>query len=142
VERGGEATCTFAELGNASLPAVVTEVGVTGQSGSFSVTVELAEDDARIRPGMGADVDLVVKETEDKRLELPLAAIGEDADGRHVWVVDDVAEGQGKVRRIGIETGDLTSERVVVTSGLEPGVRVVTAGTSLLYEGRPVRVTP
>ncbi len=142
VERGQAATATFAELGGASLPAAITEVGVTGRSGSFSVTVELSEDDPRLRPGMGADVEIVVEETEDKRLELPLAAIGEDSEGRHVWVVEGWQDGRGTVRRRAIETGDLTSERVVVTSGLEPGAIVVTAGISLLYEGRPVRATP
>lgn len=142
VSRGEEATATFAELGGAQIPAQVTEVGVTGQSGSFSVTVELTEDDERLRPGMGADVAIVVKESEDKRLELPLSAIGEDAEGRHVWIVEDGEDGEGVVRRRPVQTGDLTSERVVVKGGIEPGARVVTAGTSLLYDGRIVRVSP
>lgn len=142
VSRGQEAMATFAELGGAKLPAIVTEVGVTGQSGSFSVTVELSEDDERLRPGMGSDVEIVVEGTGDQRLELPLAAIGEDADGRHVWVVASINDGQGTVARVGIQTGDLTSERVVVTDGLKGGEIVVTAGTSLLYEGRQVRVSP
>ncbi|MEN0060692.1 MAG: efflux RND transporter periplasmic adaptor subunit [Myxococcota bacterium] len=142
VTRGDTATATFTEVGGAQVPANVTEVGVTGQSGSFSVTVELTEDDERVRPGMGADVAIVVKESEDKRLELPLSAIGEDAQGRHVWIVEDGEDGEGVVRRRTVETGDLTSERVVVNDGLEAGTRVVIAGTSLMYDGRVVRVNP
>lgn len=140
VTRGDVASATFQALNSAKIPAQVTEVGVTGQSGSFSVTVELTEDDARVLPGMGADVEIVVKESEDKRLELPLSAIGEDADGRHVWIVEDADDGEGVVRRIPVTTGDLTSERVVVQDGVPPGSRVVTAGTSLLYDGRVVKV--
>ena len=83
-----------------------------------------------------AEVHLGLPATGASRIELPLSAIGEDADGRHVWVIED-----GKAHRVAVETGELTSEGLVVT-GVEPGQRVVTAGLSKLYEGRPVRLEP
>lgn len=141
VAQGDAATATFSELQGAILDGSVTEVGVTGQSGSFSVTVELDGVDARVRPGMGADVELVVAGTADQKMTLPLSAISEDKDGRHVWIVEAEPGAEGPVRRVGVDTGDLTDERVIV-DGVEPGVHVVTAGTSLLFEGRVVRVLP
>ena len=138
---GHPATARFKEIGNAEITATVTEVGVTGESGSFSVTVELDQLDARIRPGMGSDVSFVVEASGEQQLELPLSAVGEDSDGRHVWVVEETGNGAAAVKRVAVTTGDLMGDRIVV-DGVEPGARVVTAGVSLLFEGRPVRVQP
>jgi multidrug efflux pump subunit AcrA (membrane-fusion protein) len=74
--------------------------------------------------------------TGESRVELPLSAIGEDAGGRFVWVVEGDSP---MVRKIAIETGELTGNGLVVT-GVEPGAKVVTAGLSKLFEGRRVRL--
>ncbi|MBX2800616.1 MAG: efflux RND transporter periplasmic adaptor subunit [Myxococcales bacterium] len=142
VSRGIAATATFAEVDGLAVPATVTEVGVTGTSGSFSVTVELDQQEARIRPGMGADVEISIASTGQTTLELPLSAVSEDAEGKHVWVLRDAEADTATVHRTAVTTGDLTSARVRIEEGVQPGDRVVTAGTSLLYEGRVVRVLP
>ncbi|MFT5459827.1 MAG: RND family efflux transporter MFP subunit, partial [Myxococcota bacterium] len=120
------------------LPATLTEVGGTSRTaGAFPVTVQLPEEDPRVRPGMVAEVVLDLPATGESRIELPLSAIGEDEAGRFVWVV---TEGEPPtVSRTSIETGELTADGLVVT-GIEPGAVVVTAGLSKLYEGRAVRV--
>ncbi|MCB9760929.1 MAG: efflux RND transporter periplasmic adaptor subunit [Alphaproteobacteria bacterium] len=140
LEEGDAATVRFPELSADPLPARITELSVTGQGSSFPVTVELAEMDPRVRPGMVAEVDLLVEETDERRIELPLSALAEDTTGRFVWVVDRTEGEQGKVRRVDITTGALTGEDRIVVEGVDSGAVVVTAGVSLLYAGRPVRL--
>lgn len=134
LEEGAAARVKLPDAG-LELPGTITEVGGTAQTaGSFPVTVQLDERSDKVRTAMVAEVHLALPPSGASRIELPLSAIGEDAEGRHVWVVED-----GKVRRVGVDTGELTGEGMVVT-GVEPGQRVVTAGLSKLYEGRPVRL--
>jgi len=131
---GAKATVSLPDAG-LELPGTISEIGGTSQTaGSFPVTVQLDERSDKVRTAMVAEVHLELPATGESRIELPLSAIGEDAEGRHVWVVEE-----GQVHRVAVETGELTSEGLVVT-GVEPGQRVVTAGLSKLFEGREVRL--
>ncbi len=120
------------------LPATLTEVGGTsGTAGAFPATVQLPEPDEKVRTGMVAEVVLDLPATGESRIELPLSAIGEDEDGRFVWIVRPGEP--ATVSRREVETGALTADGLVVT-GVEPGAIVVTAGLSKLVEGLVVRV--
>jgi hypothetical protein len=70
--------------------------------------------------------------------------VGEDRQGRFVWVVAPTGEGEATVSRREIQTGDLVASGPVsaleVLSGLEEGDLVVTAGVASLEEGQRVRI--
>lgn len=66
---------------------------------------------------------------------LPLSAIGEDSQGRHVMIVD-----AGKARRVAVETGPTISGKMLVSRGLQPGTRVIIRGLGGLHEGDAVRI--
>jgi RND family efflux transporter MFP subunit len=125
--------------------ARVTEVGVaaTGMVTTFPVTVRLAETDPGIRPGMAAVVSFAF-ESEDQRERylVPTVAVGEDRDGRFVYVVEPVPEepGYGIARRRAVTVGEITAEGLEVFRGLSDGDLVVTAGVSLITDGLKVKI--
>lgn len=140
LDEGASTTVVFADLGTQTHEARVTEVGVTASSGSFPVTVELLDLDAAVRPGMVATVEFVVEQATERRIELPLSAIGQDTKGRFVWQVEKGEADLGTAHRMAVTTGELTSTGRIEVEGVDTGALVVTAGISLVYEGRPVRL--
>ena len=89
--------------------------------------------------GMSARVSAVVT-TEDRRIELPVAALYGKGDVMHVWLVGDLKDGVGAVRLQPVKTRGLAGDHVLVDSGLSPGDVVVVAGAQLLRAGQRVRV--
>lgn len=94
-----------------------------------------------VRPGFSATVTLKITNEERKDYtSVPLSALrssltGDKADS--VWVYNPQ---DSTVSLRGITTGELFgTNRIAVTSGLEPGEKVVTAGVYQLVEGQKVR---
>jgi RND family efflux transporter MFP subunit len=125
--------------------AEVTEVGVaaTGMVTTFPVTVRLGETDPDIRPGMAAVVSFEFdSEDQRERYLVPTVAVGEDRDGRFVYVVEPLTDepGYGIARRQGVTVGEITTEGLEVFRGLSDGDLVVTAGVSLITDGQKVKI--
>jgi len=144
VSRGDAAVARFDAVPESALPATVTEVGVaaTGSGTLFPVVVRLEEDHPNLRAGMAAQVEFSFSTADPSgRLLLPFHAVGEDRQGRYVFVVEPTEEGRGVARRRSVTLGELSSDGVVeVLSGVEDGDRVVTAGVGSLGDGETVRI--
>lgn len=142
IETGEEVTVTFDALPGRSFSARTTEVGVaaTGMGSTFPVRAVLSESDPDIRSGMAAEIAFLFETPGQREVYLvPPVAVGEDRDGRYVFVVEPGEPGQGIVRRRAVEVGDLTAEGFEVFEGLSDGDRVVTAGLSKIEDGQVVR---
>jgi multidrug efflux pump subunit AcrA (membrane-fusion protein) len=122
----------------------VTEVGVasTGLATTFPVKARLNRDAPDVRPGMAAEVHFRFDDGRSgERLEVPAFAVGEDRDGRYVYVVEPVGDGIGRAVRREVTVGDLTAEGgLEILRGLADGERVVTAGVSRIQDGLEVRL--
>ena len=71
---------------------------------------------------------------------MPLVALGEDRQGRFVYVVEPTEQpGEGIVHRTAVMVGDLENENVEILEGLIDGSRVVTAGVSQLADSQRVK---
>ena len=143
--RGDSVTARFDALPGASFEAIVTEVGVaaTGSGTTFPVTVRLASTDPNIRAGMAAEVDFrFERRASAGRLHLPTHAVGEDREGRFVFVIEPSGEKRGVAHRRSVEIGELTETGLEIVSGLEDGDRIVTAGVGSLKDGETVRYEP
>ncbi len=143
IRRGDKAEVRFGILGGKVLRGEVTEVGVSSVSGAttFPVTVRLSEGEDLVRSGMTADVTLLfASETNGPNYNLPFSSVGEDAEGRFVYKLNDVQGGLGIVRRSPVEIGELLGDGLEIKSGIAPGDLVVTAGVSRIYDGLQVRV--
>jgi len=146
IERGNPVSVTFNALPGERFEALVTEVGVaaTGTATTFPVTVQLAEGVDDVRSGMAADVAFQFgKDDKGERIFVPAYAVGEDGDGRYVFLLEAGGEGgTGVVRRTAVEVGpELTPDgRLEVLSGLSEGQQLVTAGVRRLTDGQQVKL--
>jgi RND family efflux transporter MFP subunit len=105
---------------------------VDSQSGTVRVTVGL-ESARGLRPGMFANVQLVLDRHENV-VVIPKKAILYEDELPHLFaVVDDRAEKRS------LEIGYQDEERAEVVTGVAAGERVVTVGQSALKEGSLVR---
>lgn len=89
--------------------------------------------DHRLRSGLFASVDMEV-DRRDNAILVPESAVVFDRNGTYVWKLldGDVAT------RVPIEVGLRQRGRVEVTLGLQPGDRIVTAGTHKVKDGKKV----
>ena len=132
----------FDALANLMIPAEISEVGTEASAISRTYPVTLIMDQptgGRILAGMVGRAMGTAEQVADLAagFEIPLSATLTDASGNtYAWIVED----DMTVSRTRIETGALTDFGVFVTSGLDGGERIVTAGGSFLVEGQQVRL--
>jgi multidrug efflux system membrane fusion protein len=123
------------------LAATVTEVGYSASgTGSYPVTVRLDADDKRLRPGMAAQVHFTSQEgaTKPAKLAVPIPAVGQDASGAYVFVLEPAGDEVFVARKRRIVIGPITPAGFVLREGLRAGERVATAGPATLYDGMKV----
>ena len=143
VELDQQVEVRFDALPERTFTARVTEAGVAsvGTATTFPVTAKLEETDPGIRSGMAAEVGFrfATKEAAG-RILLNALAVGEDREGRYVFLLEPQSDGEGTVRRTPVTVGELTAEGLEVTSGIEDGALVVTAGVRRLTDGERVLI--
>ncbi len=96
------------------------------------IELDITEGQDKLKEGMFVTVDLVTEEQQDV-ITVPSDAITEVLDGSIVYTVVD-----GKAVRTPVTTGSSNDTRTVITSGLDAGDVVVTAGT--VSDGSSVNV--
>lgn len=124
------------------LVGVVSEVSVaSGAGATYPVTVSLQEGCGSVRSGMAADVLFrFVNPGSQGTLIVPFVAVGEDADGRFVYVLESasVEDGTWTATRRSVEVGGPASAGLVIADGLAAGERIATAGVRRLVDGQTV----
>jgi RND family efflux transporter MFP subunit len=141
--RRGSAVAVDVSAANASgLVGSIFEVGIPlAGGGSFPVTVRLAANGSGVRAGMAAEVTLELEREEAvAAIRVPLTAVGEDRNGRFVFVVAEEEEGVGTVARRPVTVGAIEGDRLQILDGVAAGDKVVTAGVSRIQDGLLVRV--
>lgn len=145
IDRGDEVSVAIDAISGRTFEGTVYEVGVPGQGSSvFPVTIRLGEDlGSEVRSGMAAEVTFQLEVEAESAAEhvIPTTAVGEDREGRFVYVVEGEGE-TGTVRRVPVEVGEIGTMGIEILDGLEDGQRVVTAGVSRIRDGLEVRVPP
>lgn len=148
IHEGDSVAVSFDALPGTARTATVTEVGVAGSGSTYPVTVRLDDEDPTIRSGMAATVKFrFARHGADHgdRILLPAVAVGEDRDGRFVFVLKPAQQaGAGEdlwiSSRRAVSVGQLTPEGLEVQGGLEVGERVATAGLRRIRDGQTVRL--
>ena len=99
----------------------------------MSATLSVSGDSYTFEGGASADA-----------IALPESAVGIDDDGSHfAWALEETAEKgvfAARRRKLEVLPGLRSHGRLLVSSGVKDGERVATAGVSLLFEGRRVRL--
>lgn len=128
---GGEASVTAAGMpGSAKGTIRRIEPTANTKTRSFTVEVEVPNDEGRLRPGMIASVDFRRTVSQDT-IVLPQYFLVTRLDDNGVFVVgaDDVARWRP------LKLGQVVRDQVVVEGGLKPGERVVVLGQRSLADG-------
>jgi len=117
----------------------VSEISTNAEraTGLFPVEVRLDETQQRLVTGLVANISIVPAAAARSALTyVPIAAVVE-GDGRKASVF--VVEGS-TARRRAVEVAFIGPDSVALTTGLEPGVRVVTDGALYLEDGQAIEV--
>lgn len=104
-----------------------TSTGVANQTQAIALVAELPNQSRRYRPGMFAWIELPA-EIKTNVLAIPAGAVVRQDGETYVFVADS----ESRFRRVDVELGVETPERVEILRGLSPGDKVVTAGTFTL----------
>ena len=143
VREGDTVSIAFDALQGKQFSGTVTEVGVAamGMATTFPVTVRQEQADPACRPGMAAEVTFRFGAKDGReRIWVPPVAVGEDRDGRFVFVVEHTDAGFGRTHRRAVSVGDLAEEGIEILDGLRDGEQVVIAGVSRIRNGQRVRL--
>lgn len=97
-------------------PQAVVEQNVT----VVHVRVEVLNSDARLKPGMNATCEFILKRKENV-LAVPNEAVKESADGHYVEILV-----QGKPQRRPVTIGIIGNDKTEINSGLQEGETVIT----------------
>ena len=84
----------------------------------FEMLVDISEEDNRLKPGMSAEVAVVI-EHHKETLVIPLVAVVYREEKRYVYRVEG-----GSIRPVEVSLGSRNSRAVVVKSGLREGDRI------------------
>ncbi|MFM7698615.1 MAG: efflux RND transporter periplasmic adaptor subunit, partial [Limnohabitans sp.] len=121
--------------GQKTLSAKVQEVAASADPVTRTFMVKASLDDLRVPLGSTATVLISGEKSAFKNMSLPTSAVRQEGGKTSVWVVDPASM---TVRSQAIEVSGMQDNSVVVSSGLQPGQQVVTAGVHVLSEGQKV----
>ncbi len=124
IKLGLPATLSFDAVGGLTLTGKVAEIDTIGTVSqgvvTYNVKIVLDTQDARIKPGMSTNVNIIT-EVKTDALAVPNAAIKTDS-GEYVEVLDQSGAPSRRPVTIGIANDSLTE----IVSGINEGDRVVT----------------
>ncbi|WP_394746721.1 efflux RND transporter periplasmic adaptor subunit [Spongiimicrobium salis] len=143
VKENMEVQVAFSSLPNENFNAKVTEVSpaVDSNTATYPVRVTVSNPSTAIKSGMAANVtfDFGDRSNNTSVLVVPVNAVGEDSNGRFVFVVQEEGE-NAKVKKQQITIGNLSGEGFEVRSGLSVGQKIATAGLQTLLDGQEVKL--
>ena len=143
IKLGQEVWVRFDSLKKKRFKAKVVEVSTTSniRTTTFPVVVRLLKKHKKIRPGMSASVEFTFRNNGNKTIFIvPVYALLEDAKGNYLFVVENVKDGVGIIKRIDVVRGRLVGNGIVIQAGLKNNTRVLTAGMHKVQENQKVRV--
>lgn len=107
-------------------------------TGGFQLEISIA-DETGLRSGMVAQAEIASAATaaQSAAIAIPtLALLDARADQGVVFVVD----GEGIARRRPVSTAGVSGEHALITSGLQPGERVISVGAAYVRDGDAVQI--
>ncbi len=142
IENGMTVDVTFPAIEGQVFAGKVTEVGVSSIGGSTTFPVDVLIEDPnadQLKAGLSADVIFAISLSDTEVVLVPPFAVGEDDQGRFVYVLTSQENGLSTVHRTPVTIGNAVQDGLEITSGLKPGMRIVTAGVSALRDGMEVK---
>ncbi|WP_371867590.1 efflux RND transporter periplasmic adaptor subunit [Duganella guangzhouensis] len=101
---------------------------------TYTVKVSIPDSLTEAKLGMTAVVQFASK-TPTPQIKVPLTALFYEKSATSVWLVE-----QGAVKLVPVKIGGVAGNDIVLSSGVQPGQTVVTAGVNLLKPGQKVKI--
>lgn len=144
IEKGNDLHVTFPALPGQDAIGEITELGSRAESANaFPVTVLVTNPPIDLRAGMTAEVDFVFTGmgrtgyTGDI-YRLPIdAIIAGQGQNSYVFVFDTESQ---TVSRRQVQTENILNNEIMISSGLNPGEIIATAGVNYLQDGQIVKL--
>lgn len=130
-------------LGDRVLQGGVSEVGSAARgANAFPVKATIGASDSRIRPGITAELSLLVpRHSDEDAFLVPMTALapgeGEGELNASLFVFDPATS---TVHRTAVATRGIVGDLVAIAGAIEPGDIVVVAGVSFLSDGQTVKL--
>ncbi len=142
VEKGMQTTVTFPTLADATFTGEITEIPfATTDSPTYPVTISVNTKDQRLRPGMTAEILFAFEAAEKPdNLYLPVDAVGEDSQGRFVFLLEQGSKNEGIARKKHVVVGALSERGFLVKEGVSNGDLIATSGMQVLLDGMNVEL--
>jgi len=118
-----------------TVPGKVREIAPAADAATRTRRVKIALDNPPASFRLGTTITATLDAAVTEEISVPQNAILSRDGKSFVWVVDETKE---TVSALEVSTGSPSGSSVIVTSGIEPGMRVVTAGVNRLKEGQKV----
>lgn len=131
VSVGTKAIVNIKSAGIDSIEGTVSNVSPVKdiQTGMYSVSVAINNEDGLINDGMFADITLTLNGAEDTVVIASEAVLEEEDGTKYVYVASgDTA------KRVDVETGIVTDEYTQIVSGVSEGDKVIVSGQDYLSE--------
>ncbi len=134
VEIGKAAALTVPALNDRRIECRVTKKGISASplSHSYECTLKPTAGDGELMPGMVCKVRLSGNGTE--KIVVPANSVKTGTEGRYVWTVVD-----GTARRADVTVDGFSGDGVVITSGLQPGDKLIVSGAQKVSNGMRVK---
>jgi len=137
----GAATITFPTLPDGSAKGRISYIGsAANQGNAFPVKVELADPNEKVKPGMTAEVNLIMKdENREPGYTVPIQAIlpAPEKNRGYAFVYDPTTT---MVKKTPVGLTGTEQKMVIVTDGLAAGDIIAVAGVSFLADGMKVKL--
>ncbi len=135
---------SLSSVDNSHYSGRVTEIssGSSDQASAFPVTIVLDAIEQSLRAGLAAEVEFTkTSDVEEKYFILPITSVAHDEKGDFAFVLELGDEDKrGIVRKKYIEVKEIVQQGVRVTSGLDDGDKIVTAGVTVIRDGMEVKL--
>jgi membrane fusion protein (multidrug efflux system) len=145
VKEGQQVKVTVDVFNDKSWTGRITTINpeVDPQTRNVRIRATVPNRDGTLTPGMFAEVE-VLSGVKNEVVVIPATSVLSAPYGDSVYLIEDGKDPAGKpaqvVRQQFIRTGERRGDFVVVTSGLEPGQRVVSSGAFKLRNGMAVAI--
>ena len=135
VHEGDKVNLTIPTLTENNFEGVVKTVSPAADAtGTYTVEVQIPNEDGLLKSGMFGEVSFVNSRSENTFV-LSRDAVMTDDEGAYVYIVED-----NKAKKVVVETGIDNGQQIEITSGIEDGMNVVIKGQTYLTDGANVEV--
>ena len=143
VKKDMKVKVSFTAIESKTFNAVITEVApaLDANTSTYPITVMVTDTDENIKSGMAANVlfEFVDEDVKKDLMVVPTSAVGEDGNGRFVFLIEGDAT-KATVKKQAITIGGLTPDGFEVKSGLKVGQKIAIAGLQTLLDGQDVKL--